>query len=389
LKDIGKDLQDPAHGKLRALFRSSEIRPRLRGLARDLGVKLGGEIDAGREEVRTWQALDEAGHRIPPGRAGIATVRALAQWILDFPSRSAGQSFPFARPYLDLYDRCLEARRAVDAFLCDDLEDKKVSTALERLQRILDPLACDVPFSPVVRSLRTRAGLFDELRDALRLVPESEGDESSPEKEAATLCDIREQVEKLTESLEARRPERGPAKDTRKAIDTMLGHIRKHGEHLWGHEIELPAEAGGGMRLVDRTNNILEGFFDTMKHDERRRGGRKNLAQDLEDLPAGAPLAYNLRDPEYVEILCGSLDRLPGAFARLDRERRQSLLAGEPQPTHATASPEIRIESASLSREDRKLVRTKGMEQRIAKAAKSRAPHFPARRHLSLPATAK
>jgi hypothetical protein len=389
LKDIGKDLQDPAHGKLRALFRSSEIRPRLRGLARDLGVKLGGEIEEGREEVKTWQARDEAGHRIPPGRAGIATVRALAQWILDFQSRSAGQSFPFARPYLDLYDRCLEARRAVDAFLCGDLEDKKVSTALERLQRILDPVACDVPFSPVVRSLRTRAGLFDELRDALRLAPESEGEESAPEKEAAKLRDIREQVEKLTESLEARRPERGPAKDTRKAIDTMLGHILKHGEHLWGHEIELSAEAGGGMRLVDRTNNILEGFFDTMKHDERRRGGRKNLAKDLEDLPAGAPLAYNLRDSEYVEILCGSLDRLPGAFARLDRERRQSLLAGEPQPTHATASAEIRIESASLSREDRKLVRTKEMERRIANAAKSRAPHFPMRRHFSFPATAK
>jgi hypothetical protein len=143
------------------------------------------------------------------------------------------------------------------------------------------------------------------------------------------------------------------------------------------------------MRLVDRTNNILEGFFDTMKHDERRRGGRKNLAKDLEDLPAGATLAYNLSDPDYVEILCESLDRLPGAFARLDREKRQSLLAGEPQPGRAAAPAEIRIESASLSREDRKLVRNEGMKQRIAKAAKSRAPHFPTTRHSSLPATAK
>ena len=143
------------------------------------------------------------------------------------------------------------------------------------------------------------------------------------------------------------------------------------------------------MRLVDRTNNILEGFFDTMKHDERRRGGRKNLAKDLEDLPAGAALAYNLNDPDYVEILCGSLDSLPGAFARLDREKHQSLLAGEPQPSSAAAPADIRIESASLSREDRKLVRTEEMEQRIAKAAKSRAPHFPMRRHFSPPATAK
>jgi hypothetical protein len=140
---------------------------------------------------------------------------------------------------------------------------------------------------------------------------------------------------------------------------------------------------------VDRTNNILEGFFDTMKHDERRRGGRKNLAKDLEDLPAGAALAYNLGDPDYVEILCGSLDHLPRAFARLDREKRQSLLAGESQPSRAAVPAEIRIESASLSREDRKLVRTEGMERRIAKAAKSRPPHFPMSRHFSLPATVK
>ncbi len=389
LKDIGKDLLGPAYGKLRTLFRSSEIRPKLRGLARDLGVKIGGEIEEGREEVKAWQELSESEHSIPPGRAGIATVRALAQWVLDFQVQSTGQDFPFDRPYLDLYDRCIKGRRAVDAFLCGNLEDKKVSKALVRLQRILDPVACDVPFSPVVRRLRIRSGLFDELRDALRLAPESEGDESSPEKEAAKLSDIREQVEKLTESLEARRPERGPAGDTRKAIDTILIHIRKHGKHLWGHEISLPAEVGGGMKLVDRTNNILESFFDTMKHDERRRSGRKNLAKDLEDLPAGAPLAYNLRDPEYVKILCGSLDRLPEAFARLDREKRQSLMAGDPQPGCASAPAEIRIESASLPREDRRLVRTEGMERRIAKAAKSRAPHFPIRQPFELGATAK
>ena len=390
LKDIGKDLLGPAHAKLRTLFRSSKTRPKLRGLARDLGVKLGEEIEKGREEVKTWQELDEAGYSIPPGRAGIATVRALAQWILDFQAHSTGQDFPFDRPYLDLYDRCVKARRAVDAFVCGNFEDKKVSKALVRLQRILDPVACDIPFSPVVRRLRTRATLFDELRDALRLAPQSEDDEASSEKAAAKLIDIRGKVEKLTESLEARRPERGPAGDTRQAIDTMLGHLLKHGKHLWGHEIHLTDDAGGGIRLVDRTNNILETFFDMMKHDERRRSGRKNLAQDLEDLPAGAPLVYNLRDSQYVKILCGSLDRLPEAFARLDKEKRQSLQAGDRQPISASNRPaELRIESASLPREDRKLVRTDGMEQRIAKAAKSRAPHFPIRQPLTLGATSK
>jgi hypothetical protein len=267
LKDIGKDLLDAPHGELRALFRRSEIRPRLRGLARDLGVKLGSGIEEGREEVKAWQDLKEAGHSIPPSRAGLATIRALAQWILDFQVQSRGQSFPFARPYLDLYDRCVKGRRAIDAFLCGNLEDKTISKALDRLQRILDPVACDIPFSPVVKRLRTRADLFDELRDALRLAPESEDHESSPEKEAATLSDIRKQVENLTQSLEARRPKRGPAKDTRKAIDTLLTHIRHHGKPVGPRD---PPARRDRWRHATRGQNQQQprAFF---RHDEARR----------------------------------------------------------------------------------------------------------------------
>ena len=45
LADVGKDLLEPSHAKLRALFRSSKVLPRLRALVRDLGRKLGPRID--------------------------------------------------------------------------------------------------------------------------------------------------------------------------------------------------------------------------------------------------------------------------------------------------------------------------------------------------------
>jgi hypothetical protein len=59
-----------------------------------------------------------------------------------------------------------------------------------------------------------------------------------------------------------------------------------------------------------------------MKHDERRRRGRKILTQDFETLPAAAALVYNLKLPDYVKILCGSLNCLTKAFAELDIEKR-------------------------------------------------------------------
>src|SRR5256884_1775609 len=95
-------------------------------------------------------------------------------------------------------------------------------------------------------------------------------------------------------------------------------HLDRHGPYLWGHALRLPRRVGGGIRLVARTNNGLESLFHTIKHGERRRSGRKILTQDFEILPPAAALATNLHHADYVSLLCGSLDRLPEAFAALD-----------------------------------------------------------------------
>lgn len=384
LKDIGIDLLKPAHGELRALFRRSKIRPKLRTLNRDLGRKIGSEIREAREEVKAWQKQPDSDHSIPQGRTGIATVRALTQWILDYRSDSSGQDFPFGRPYLDLYDRCMTALRAIDAFLFKHPKDQKVVKTLKRLQRILQPVASDVPFHQIARRLQARAKLFDELRNALRLTPKS----SSPQKNsvsnniltaqqvATELQDIREELDQWITSLKNRRPKRGPAQDTRNAIDLILRHIENHSDYLWGHVISLSDDMSGDIRVLERTNNILESFFKGMKHDERRRSGRKILTHDFENLPPAAALVYNLNCPDYVSIVCGSLDRLHGAFAKLDFEKRQKNLNHEHSSKCGSHLIITQTETTSLPVDDRRLIRTDEMKQRIVSAAKARAPHF-------------
>lgn len=159
---------------------------------------------------------------------------------------------------------------------------------------------------------------------------------------------------------------RGPAQDLRAGADLVLDHLARHGPTLWGHRIRLP---GGRVRLVDRTNNALEGFFRTVKHGERRRSGRKLLTQDLEQMPAGAALAMNLACSDYVQIVCGSLDELPAAFADLDA-RGQGPTRRRPRDTAQTDH----TVSSSLPTPDKKLVRTDEMSHRIRAAAASRAP---------------
>jgi len=113
---------------------------------------------------------------------------------------------------------------------------------------------------------------------------------------------------------------------------------------------------------VERTNNDLESLFHTIKHRERRRSGRKFLTHDFEVLPPAATLAANLTHPDYVRLVCGSLDGLAAAFAELDAaDRSRSIAAAMAQTTT--------IETASLSTFDKRQVRKPALGHRIFAAA--------------------
>jgi hypothetical protein len=378
LRDVGRDLLRASHDELRALLRRFKVKAKLRALTRAIGRALGTDIADARRSLNDWQSHREEGHVLPEGQTGLAAVRAMAQWVLDYRADGEDLGFPFDVPNLDLYERCLTVCRASDAFLRRPPSDRRVQRALKRLRGIVHPVESEVPFEKTARRLRNRRALFSELRAALRLRPKAESGSKEAtaapvltiEQAAAELRDIEAAVLGLSVSLQERRPQRGPAHDQREAIDVVITHLQRHGDRLFGHAISIPENAGGGVRLVDRTNNSLEGFFREMKHGERRRSGRKILAQDFEQLPPTAALAQNLRCGDYVTILCGSLDELSSAFARLDASSsRRSSVVPDLAPTDDD------VVSASLPTADREIVRTEEMDLRIRAAAKSRAPH--------------
>jgi len=386
LRDVGKDLLTESHDQLRGLFRRFKIRPGLRTIARDVNRQLGPGIEAARGKVEDWLAdpSTAAGHQLPGSTTGLAVVRAIAQWVLNYPADGHDEGFPFDLPYLAFHRRCSRALRAAEAFLRSSHSDHKVQRLLERLHRTLQPVRGELPFSRTTLVLERRARLFTELRQALRLRTKPDAILPSPHaspEDLAELQDIKKSVKKLTTSLRRRRPERGPAQDTREAIDVVLAHLERHGPSLFGQIVPLPEAAGGGARLVDRTNLALEGFFGAMMHAERRRSGRKNLGQDLEHLPGGAPLAHNLTCADYVEIVCGSLDDLPRAFAELDAADRRFAL---PVRNRAAPREQSDVLGSSLPRADRAIVRSEKLEERIRTAACSRPPRRQPTRNRAL-----
>ncbi len=130
----------------------------------------------------------------------------------------------------------------------------------------------------------------------------------------------------------------------------------------------MPKLTGGGVGIVCRTNNCIENFNGRLKQEERKRSGRKVLTKDFEDMPEGAPLIKNLKNPDYVEILCGSLENLPVAIAKLDRDER---VKRDLNPTQS-----IKVEfstTASLSKEDRQFIRKIDIALLIQNAATQNA----------------
>lgn len=380
LADVGGDLLKAGHDNLRNTFRRLKISGGLRALARNLSRELGVDLAPARDAFRDWQK-EPSSHILPAGNTGIAVVRGLAQWVLDFLADAEYQDFPFDRPYLDLYDRCLRVRRVVDGLLRKPPENRRVLKILRRLGRIIDPVIKEPDLANTAHDLRVRARLFDELRRTLRLFPRTNGRKQpslakplTPQQAAAEL-DLRTALKSFVCSLRKRRPERGPAFNLRQAIDVILQHLKKHGKSLCGHEIRLPAKAGGGTRLVDRTNNLAESFFHAMKRGERRRSGRKNLAQDFERLPPESALVQNFKCRDYVEIVCGSLERLPRVFADMDAAaRRKSTCRPQTmQPTIPNSMP--MIETGSLPTLDRRLIRSEELRLRIDDIIRSKPPH--------------
>jgi len=100
--------------------------------------------------------MAEANHRIPEGRNGLAVVRTMTQWTLDYKADSTGLDFPFDRPYLDFYNRCSTGLRAIDAFLRIAPDDRKVVGVMKRFHRILGAVSGQVPGLQIVKRIAAR-----------------------------------------------------------------------------------------------------------------------------------------------------------------------------------------------------------------------------------------
>ena len=301
---VGEKLFDQPYRLLRNILRHSKVQRDLRELLR---------------ELRHYRRSDTYAGRFGPGLIR-EDLLALVLWLLEGDGKKA-LLYPFRLSHLEFFQRCQQASQKVESWVpaprtqAERRAIKHLSTRINRLRR-------DQRFSTAVTQLEIAWQAFCELRDVLQLtnaeLPNGEARQHQMAIPAWELQRI-QLIETASEAYQKALRERLPNATTHSPASVILKYFKDYGKRLFGHPTRRDVD-GSILAIVERTNNVAEQFFGHEKHKLRRRLGRAHLARDLEDQPAQAALAANLQYPDYVRLLCGSLDNLSTAFAELDEQ---------------------------------------------------------------------
>jgi len=318
LKDIGKDFLEPSYGELRKRLRHYSASTKLHALVRE--VRAGLEKQSDKNALLLAKAL-KSGE--PTDIEPATATYLLALWALQGKHEGDGYGYPFDRPLLMFAERLLE----LDRLLPNLLNQFSGNKLLSKLTKLVALIANDAELQQTVEELKWRSIIFDQLRDAMRIAPAGGSNGLNDDGTAEDMASIRQRVEKFRHELEV---------DPRLAADLlcrkMAEQIDNYGDKLFADPIAVNTPFGTFTIYPQRTNNILEQFFRSLRRMERRKTGNDCMCRTLQAMLADTPLIKNLDNPRYMEILLNGYRDLEALFADIGSSPLKENDIEEPEP---------------------------------------------------------
>lgn len=320
LRDIGKDYLGPAYARLRNILRKHAASTRLHALAREMQPLLN-------KKSNPCEPLVEAIKTLNPLKSNesisMAASYSLVVWALHGKHCGDGYGFPFDRPLLEFARRLLELHQLMpqlsDLLLIGDEPQKK--QPVFKLLTHIGSIAEDQEVCQVVEELHRRCQVFDRLRNAMRIAPAGGSNGLNDEGTAEEMSSIRQGVKKFHHQL---RLINELVADP--LSQKMAAQIDKYGDKLFADPITVTAPDGPITIYPQRTNNILEQFFRSVKRGYRRKTGNNSMQRALQAMLADTPLVKNLDNPDYMKILLEEKTNLEELFAELGQSCSSELL---------------------------------------------------------------
>ena len=312
LRDIGKDYLGAEYDTLRKRLRLHGISTTLHYRAKQLQRAM----DA---NPAMNQALQESlkNASLPAEALALAPVvgtYSLIQWALSAGTEGDGYGFPFDHPHLAFARRlrCLNAQieRIKHVHLRGLWQDNR---PYFKLHAALRPIMKDRALWRTVAALETKITVSEKLRNAMRIAapsgPHGLNDDGASGKTRT--------IEKRVTAFRAWLTSRTDYPQDR-AAQKMIEQIDKYWKKLFADPITVQTPSGPILIQPQRTNNILEQFFRSIKRAHRRRTGNAASGRMLRTILADTPLVRNLQNPHYMTVLLNGKHTLEEVFAEIE-----------------------------------------------------------------------
>jgi hypothetical protein len=307
LRDIGKDYLDPAYRVLRKCLQSYGTSTKLHTIAREARKELGEQAHEPAIPADPMKGEDLLNRRLAPHACVYVTV----MWIIRGKNCGHGFGFPFDRPLFDFANRIMTVVAMMPRMR--RLYDPDNSALFASLIKQFSKIKNDQRISDVLQELRWRSCIFDQLRQAMRIALPNGQKGLNDDGDLSAMASIREGVAEFRRQIE---------KNAFLAADSLTGkmlvQLDKYDDKLFADPIEVDTPAGRIPIAPQRTNNILERFFRSMRRGHRRRTGNNTIRRFLQAMLADTPLVKNLDNPAYMKILLNSKKNLEELFAEIN-----------------------------------------------------------------------
>ena len=312
LRDIGKDLLGGEYQRIRNRLKKHKIRSSLRQMAKRLERAVGQEREA-MEALHAGMKKGDDTVVLSFRKMPALVAFALIHWAFDTRAQLNGYGFPFDRPHLLFYHRLRTIYSLMEAIRETPLRHAKSHRPLNQLFRSIKQVMDDPALRKSAAQIDERAGLFDDLRKALRIaLPEGKSG-LNDDGDGMEMKTIEEKVKEFREQIVLKSTLSG--KDEYKK---MIQQIDTYWEKLFADPIAVHTAQGEVLIQPQRTNNILERFFRDIKKRARKRSGGISLSKTLKSILSDTPLVKNLDNEAYVKIILDGCDTLQERFARID-----------------------------------------------------------------------
>ena len=241
---------------------------------------------------------------------GREVVLALHLWMLDYPQDGHRQGYPFD-PFLLYFHRRIEkAYEASKRLLSIETTRQKNLKVLVNFSSQLEKYLTDSIIVEASSLYEKAYDIFGRIRDALRLICKEPNPmhglyKLQPGEQSQLKDALHElQIEFDKESQNTTNPKE------KKFYETALNYINKYGPYL-----ASPIPSSNTGEMLERTTNGIETHWNLTKRIRRQTHGRKKLTRDFYALPEEFMLVPNLQNPKYIEVVLGSLEKLPEKLA--------------------------------------------------------------------------